>query len=255
MFRKANKIDKMTEPQIERYRRQIMLPEVGLDGQEKVNKGKILVIGTGGLGSPALFYLAAAGVGTIGLMDDDTVNLSNLNRQILHLTRDIDRMKTESAAEKLSLLNPDVKLEIYPFRLTAENGAEIIADYDFIIDATDNTKSKYLINDLCVKGEKAFSHGAICEMRGHTFTYRPGSPCCRCLFGVDNALEDINNSVPVGVLGTIAGIIGAIQATEAIKYLTGIGDLLTGRLMRFDSLTMTAETIKFSQRSHCVCHK
>lgn len=241
----------MTEPQNERYCRQIMLPTLGLEGQEKISKAKILVIGTGGLGSPALFYLAAAGVGTIGLVDDDTVSLSNLNRQILHTTPGIGKLKTASAAEKLGLLNPDVKLNAYPFRLTADNGVELIKDYDFIIDATDNIRTKYLINDLCVKEKKAFSHGAICGMKGHTFTYVPGAPCYRCLFGMNDGIPE--NGAPVSVLGTIAGIIGAIQATEAIKYITGINGLLIGKLLQFDALTMESKIIGFAQSATCRC--
>ena len=245
----------MTEPQRERYRRQIMLPEIGEEGQAKIREGKILVIGTGGLGSPVLFYLAAAGTGTLGLVDCDTVDLSNLNRQILHSTPDRGKEKTLSAAEKLSSLNPEVKLLTYPLRLTEENGMDIIKDYDFIVDATDNTRTKYLINDLCIKAGKPFSHGAICGMKGHTFTHLPGTPCCRCLFDMDMDTDRMPSNTPVGVLGTTAGIIGSIQATEALKYLTGAGELLTGRLLRIDTLSMKTETINFTRRDTCRCNR
>lgn len=245
----------MTEPQRERYRRQIMLPEIGEEGQEKIHEGKVLVIGTGGLGSPVLFYLAAAGIGTIGMVDCDTVDLSNLNRQILHSTPDTGKEKTQSAAEKLSALNPEVKLIAYPVLFTEKNGMDIIQDYDFIVDATDNLRTKYLINDLCIEAGKPFSHGAICGMKGHTFTYLPGSPCSRCLFDMNLDIDKISSSAPVGVLGTIAGIIGSIQATEAIKYITGTGDLLTGRLFRIDILSMKSETVNFPKRNSCRCNQ
>lgn len=243
----------MTAQQPERYLRQIMLPEIAGEGQKKISEGKVLVIGTGGLGSPALLYLAAAGIGSIGLIDDDTVSESNLNRQILHFTPDLGRKKTESAAEKLGRLNPEISLTTYPFRLTAENGESILAQYDFIIDATDNTRTKYLINDLCVKTGKAYSHGAVRGMQGHTFTYTPGNPCCRCLFGFDMEIPDIPDNTPVGVIGSIAGIIGTIQATEAIKYITGAGNLLTGRLLQFNALTMESYVTRFARLSSCRC--
>lgn len=244
----------MTESQLERYRRQMMLPEIGIEGQEKISKSKILVIGAGGLGSPVLYYLAAAGVGTIGITDSDSVDLSNLNRQILHTTPGIGRLKAESAAEKLSLLNPEIKTEVYPLRLTEENGEAIISCYDFIIDASDNSHTRYLINDLCVKAGKPFSHGAINGMKGYTFTHVPGSPCYRCLFGIDTDLHDIPENSPAGVLGAITGIIGSIQAAEAIKYLTGSGTLLTGRLLIIDAFTMETSVLKFSQINNCMCH-
>lgn len=245
----------MTESKLERYQRQMMLAEIGIEGQQRLHEGKILVIGAGGLGSPALYYLAAAGIGTIGIMDCDTVGLSNLNRQILHTTSGIGRPKVESAAERLSLLNPEIKTEIYPFRLTEENGDTIISRYDYIIDATDNSRSRCLINDLCVKAGKPFSHGAINGMRGHVFTYVPGAPCYRCLFGIDTECRDIPESLPTGVLGTVAGIIGSIQATEAIKYLAATGKLLTGRLLTIDTSTMDISIVKFKHSDTCRCQR
>jgi molybdopterin/thiamine biosynthesis adenylyltransferase len=245
----------LSEEERERYSRQIMLEEIGIAGQEKLQGGKVLIIGAGGLGSPAALYLAAAGVGTIGLADSDVVDLSNLNRQILHGTPDRGTGKVPSAQKRLSALNPHTQVVAYPFMITAENITEIIENYDFILDATDNFDAKFLINDTCVRGKKAFSHGGVLRFRGQTITVLPhASPCYRCIFP-ESPPEDVALSCSRdGILGVVPGVIGSIQATETIKYLTGAGDLLTGRLLTFDALAMRFREVGISRNPSCpVC--
>ena len=238
-----------TEEQINRYSRNILLPELGVDGQKKINNGKVLVVGNGGLGSPVALYLAAAGVGTIGLMDGDVVDLSNLQRQIIHSTADVGRPKVISAKEKINRLNPDVEVITYYTRLTSENASGFIKDYDFIVDGTDNSPSKFLINDACVLAGKPFSHGGIFCFEGQTMTYVPGSACYRCLFQTPPPTGAV-----AGVLGAVAGTIGTIQAAEALKFLTGVGELLTNRLLSFDARTMRFRTIQIKRTENCpVC--
>ncbi len=244
----------MTPDELQRYGRHLMTSGLGEAGQEKICAGKVLVAGTGGLGSPALYYLAAAGTGTIGVLDNDVVDITNLQRQIVHSTPDIGTAKVDSAIEKLRRLNPGVNFNRINTRLTSGNAREIIGEYDFIIDATDNTLTKYLINDTCVALGKAFSHGAVCGWEGHTFTYVPGAPCLRCLFDMDKSLDEIPRNNPVGLIGTLPGTVGIIQATEALKYITGAGKTLTGRLLRINLLTMEMSTLRFGHRSHCICN-
>jgi len=232
-----------------------MLKEIGITGQEKLLEGKVLIIGAGGLGSPAALYLAAAGVGTIGLADSDVVDLSNLNRQILHGTPDLGTGKVLSAQKRLSALNPHTQVVAYPFMITAENITGIIENYDFILDATDNFDAKFLINDTCVRGKKAFSHGGVLRFRGQAITVLPHvSPCYRCIFP-ESPPEDVALSCSRdGILGVVPGVIGSIQAAEAIKYLTGTGDLLTGRLLTLDALAMRFREVGIARNPSCpVC--
>ncbi len=244
----------LTESQIERYSRHILLQDVGLEGQEKILNAKVLIIGAGGLGAPAAMYLAAAGVGTIGIVDGDVVDLSNLQRQIIHFTKDVGRPKVESAKEKMEAINPDVKVNAIHEFLYSDNIMDIIKDYDFIIDGTDNFPVKFLINDACVKAGKAFSHGGILRFRGQTFTHVPGSACYRCMFKEPPPVGAVPTCSQAGVLGAIAGMLGTIQAAEALKYITGIGQLLTNRLLTFDAKTMEFHTIPVKQRDSCpVC--
>lgn len=231
---------------MERYSRQIMLENIGLAGQEKIRNGKVLIIGAGGLGSPAALYLAVGGVGTLGLADGDAVDLSNLQRQILHSVADLHKPKVLSAQEKIQKLNPEVKVNTHRVKVTEQNIAELIQDYDFVIDATDNFAAKFLINDNCVKMNKAFSHGGIAEWEGQTMTYLPGAACYRCVF---NAPPD--NAPVKGVLGVVPGVIGTIQAAEALKYLLGAGGLLTNRLLIFDALNMNFRTINIRRDANC----
>ena len=243
-----------TEEQIQRYSRHILLQDVGVEGQEKINNGKVLIVGAGGLGAPIALYLAAAGVGTIGIIDGDVVDLSNLQRQIIHFTPDVNKPKVISAKEKINLINPDVKVITYQKLLTAENALEIIQDYDFIVDGTDNFPVKFLINDACVIAKKPFSHGGILRFDGQTLTYVPGSACYRCLFHSPPPPNAVPTCSQAGVLGAIAGMLGTIQAAEVLKYLTGVGDLLTNRLLTFNAKTMEFRTVHTKRNDNCpVC--
>jgi molybdopterin/thiamine biosynthesis adenylyltransferase len=243
-----------TEDQINRYSRHILLQDVGVEGQEKISNGKVLVVGAGGLGAPVAFYLAAAGVGTIGIIDGDVVDLSNLQRQIIHFTSDVGKAKVVSAKEKINQLNPDVHVVTYQTLLTAKNALEIIRNYDFVVDGTDNFPVKFLINDACVFAGKPFSHGGILRFEGQTLTYVPGAACYRCLFHSPPPANAVPTCSQAGVLGAIAGMLGTIQAAEVLKYLTGAGKLLTDKLLSFNAKTMEFRTIKTKHSDKCpVC--
>ena len=205
----------MRDDQIERYSRHIILADVGGEGQEKILNAKVLIIGAGGLGAPAALYLAAAGVGTIGIVDGDVVDLTNLQRQVIHFTADVGKAKVLSAKEKIFQLNPDVKVKVYQELAMAHNILELIADYDFIIDGTDNFSAKFLINDACVIGKKPFSHGGILRFDGQTITHTPGNACYRCIFKEPPPKNAVPTCSQAGVLGAIAGMLGTIQAAEA----------------------------------------
>jgi len=242
----------LTEAQIERYSRHIILSEVGGVGQEKILNARILIVGAGGLGSPAALYLAAAGVGTIGLVDDDVVDLSNLQRQIIHSTDDIGRPKTVSAQESIERMNPDVKVETFNFRLKAANIRSIINEYDFIIDGTDNFATKFLINDACVFEGKPYSHGGILRFNGQTFTVLPGdSACYRCVFIEPPPAGAVPTCSEAGVLGVMAGVIGTLQASDALKYVLGIGELYTNRLCMYDALSGNFRIKSVSKNPGC----
>ena len=240
-----------TEDQIMRYSRHILLQDVGVEGQEKINAGKVLIVGAGGLGAPIAFYLAAAGLGTIGIIDGDTVDLSNLQRQIIHFTADVNKPKVLSAKEKINQLNPDVKVDVYRDLFTASNAFDLIRDYDFIVDGTDNFPVKFLINDACVLAGKPFSHGGILRFEGQTFTHTPGNACYRCLFHSPPPPDAVPTCSQAGVLGAIAGMLGTIQAAEVLKYFTGVGELLTNRLLTFNAKTMDFRTIRTKRSGRC----
>lgn len=245
-----------TEEQLLRYSRQLILKQIGGNGQEKLFNARVLIIGAGGLGSPAAFYLAAAGIGTIGLVDSDKVDLSNLHRQILHFTKDVGTLKIDSAREKLSLLNPDVKINTYHTRVDSKNIKELIKDYDFIIDGSDNFPTKFLINDACVMMQKPFSFAGVLRFEGQTLTYLPGHTCYRCVFIEPPPAGVVPSCREAGVLGAVPGIIGAIQATEAMKYILGAGNLLTDVLLLFDALEMNFSKLKLNRNENCpVCGK
>ncbi|MDR1584994.1 MAG: HesA/MoeB/ThiF family protein [Prevotellaceae bacterium] len=244
------------EEQIQRYSRHILLQDVGVEGQEKICNARVLIVGAGGLGAPIAFYLAAAGIGTIGLIDGDTVDLSNLQRQIIHFTEDVNKPKVLSAKEKIERLNPDVKVITYHKLFTSENAFDIIKDYDFVVDGTDNFPVKFLINDACVLAGKPFSHGGILRFDGQTLTYKPGTACYRCLFHAPPPPGAVPTCSQAGVLGAIAGMLGTIQAAEVLKYFTGAGDLLTNRLLSFNAKSMEFRTINVHPNSNCpVCGK
>ena len=243
-----------TEEELNRYSRHILLKDVGVEGQEKIRQGKILIIGAGGLGAPVALYLAAAGVGTIGIVDGDVVDLSNLQRQVIHFTADVGVPKVESAKAKMLAINPNVKVNTYREFLMADNALDIISDYDFIVDGTDNFPVKFLINDACVKAGKPFSHGGILRFEGQTFTHLPGTACYRCLFKSPPPANAVPTCSQAGVLGAIAGMLGTIQAAETLKYLTVVGELLTDRLLTFNAKTMEFRKIKTRRQDNCpVC--
>jgi molybdopterin-synthase adenylyltransferase len=244
---------RLTPDQIERYSRQIMVPDLGGKGQIRLRQGRVLVIGAGGLGSPAAFYLAAAGVGVLGIVDPDRVELSNLQRQILHTTPDIGHPKVASAKAKLAQLNPDVEITPYPVQLEEQNAAEIITHYDFVIDGSDNFPTKFLVNDTAIKLGIAFSHAGIVRLQGQTMTVIPRKTACyRCLFNAPPPPEEILSCQQAGILGAVAGTIGSIQATEAIKYLAGFEEgLLTNRLLTYDAKAMTFRSVVVKRDPNC----
>ncbi|MBW2366751.1 MAG: molybdopterin-synthase adenylyltransferase MoeB [Deltaproteobacteria bacterium] len=244
-----------TNEQIERYSRHLILSDVGVEGQQKISEAKVLVIGAGGLGAPVLLYLAAAGVGTLGVVDGDVVDLTNLQRQVIHFTADIDKPKVESAKEKIHRLNPDVTVNTYIKSATAENILELIRGYDFIVDGTDNFPAKFLINDACVLAKKPFSHAGILQFVGQTMTVIPGqSACYRCIFPEPPPPNTVPSCSQAGVLGAMAGIFGTLQATEALKYIIGKGVLLTDRLMLFDGIEMEFRNVALTKEKNCaVC--
>ena len=244
---------RLTTDQIERYSRQIMIPDLGGKGQIRLRQARVLVIGLGGLGSPAALYLAAAGLGTLGLVDPDRVELSNLQRQILHTTPDLSQRKVESAKTKISKLNPDVETVVYPVRLEEDNAAGIFSGYDFIVDGSDNFSTKFVVNDIAVSMGIAFSHAGIVRLQGQTMTVVPRkSACYRCLFDEPPPPEEILNCQQAGILGAVAGTIGSIQATEAVKYLVGFEEgLLTDRLLTYDAKSMKFRTVEVRRNAHC----
>ncbi len=241
--------------QIERYSRHIILPEVGGMGQTKLLESRVLLIGAGGLGSPAGLYLAAAGVGTLGIIDQDVVDLSNLQRQILHGMRDIGRPKVESAKETIADINPDVKVISHTERLSSENALEIIGGYDLVVDGCDNFPTRYLINDACVMLGKPNLHGSIFQFEGQATVFYPGKgPCYRCLYPMPPPPGMAPSCQEAGVFGVLPGIIGNIQAFETIKTLLDIGEPLIGRLLLFNGLTMEFKELKLRQDTECpVC--
>ncbi len=241
-----------TEEQLERYSRHIILQDIGVEGQARISEAKVLIIGAGGLGSPAALYLAAAGVGTIGIADADQVDLSNLQRQVIHFTRDVGRRKVESAAEKMRAINPDITVKTYDEYLRAANIAQIIGGYDFVIDGTDNFAAKFLINDACVLAGKPFSHGGILRFHGQTMTVAPGRAVCyRCVFPAPPPAGAVPTCSQAGVLGAVAGILGTIQATEFLKFATQVGTLLTNALLVFDAKTMNFRKVELRPNRKC----
>ena len=241
-----------TQEQLTRYSRHFLLPEVGEEGQAKLLDARVLMVGAGGLGSPSAYYLAAAGVGTIGIIDHDVVDLSNLQRQILHTNDRIGEPKTESARKTLQGLNPDVNVIPIPERLTSENIMGIIEDYDIVVDGCDNFATRYLVNDACVMTGKPNVHGSIFQFEGQVTVFYPGKgPCYRCLYPEPPPPGMAPSCAEAGVLGVLPGLIGTIQAVETIKLILGKGDSLVGRLLHFNTLTMEINTLRLREDPDC----
>lgn len=244
-----------TNDEIVRYSRHIILQEVGGTGQQKLKDAKVLVIGAGGLGSPAAFYLAAAGIGTIGIVDDDAVDLSNLQRQILHRTQDVGRPKVESAARALTELNPGVTVKPYRMRLDATNVLDLVKEYDVVVDGVDNFSTRYLLNDACVMAGKPLVDAGILRWDGMMMTIKPGEgPCYRCVFPEPPPAGVIPSCQEAGVIGAIAGVMGTLQAMETIKVILGVGETLTGRLLLYDALEGRFRQVSAARDPNCaVC--
>lgn len=245
----------LTDDQLDRYARHIILREVGGSGQQRLLRSKVLVVGAGGLGSPLLLYLAAAGVGTLGVIDDDRVDLSNLQRQIAHGTADIGRPKVESAAAAIARINPDVTVIPHDQRLTAENAVDIIGQYDLVADGTDNFQTRFLLNDACYFLKKPLVSGAILQFDGQISTFKAheagDNPCYRCLFPAPPPADVAQTCGEAGVLGALAGVIGSMQGVEVLKELLGIGAGLSGRLLLYDALSAEVRTIKVHREPGC----
>lgn len=245
----------LTDEQLDRYARHIVLRDVGGRGQKKLLGTKVLIVGAGGLGSPMLLYLAAAGVGTLGIIDDDAVDLSNLQRQIAHETADIDRAKVKSAQASIERLNPDIKVIPYQTRLNSDNAQDVLAEYDLVADGTDNFETRFLLNDICFFMRKPLVSGAMLQFEGQISTFKAyeagDNPCYRCVFPVPPPPEIAQTCGEAGVLGALAGVIGSIQAIEIIKEVLGIGDSLSGRLLLYDALSTEFRKIKISRDPAC----
>jgi SAMP-activating enzyme len=246
--------------QLDRYSRHVIMDEIGPDGQQRLLEGSVLIVGAGGLGSPAIQYLAAAGVGRLGIVDDDVVERSNLQRQIVHADDDVGRPKVESAADYVTALNPDIDVDTYETRLSAENVDELVDGYDVVLDASDNFGTRYLLNDHCVLTGTPLSHGAIYRFEGQVTTFTNDrsdggdSPCYRCIFPEAPEPGTVPDCATTGVLGVLPGTVGCIQATEVVKYLLEKGDVLEGRLLMYDAMGMTFDTVDVLQNPACpVC--
>ncbi|MEZ5335093.1 MAG: molybdopterin-synthase adenylyltransferase MoeB [Methanolobus sp.] len=246
--------DGLTDRQMERYARHIALKEIGKKGQEKLLRSSVLCIGAGGLGSPVIQYLAAAGVGTLGIMDADVVDESNLQRQVIHAGM-AGLEKVKSASDFVSRLNPDVKVNTYNMWAAADNIMDIVAEYDIVVDCSDNFTTRYLVNDACVLQDKPLSHGSIFRFEGQVTTIVPGKgPCYRCLFERAPPESSVKTCREAGVMGVLPGVIGSIQASEVIKQLLGIGESLVGRMVYFDALHMVFDEISMKKNPDCpVC--
>jgi sulfur-carrier protein adenylyltransferase/sulfurtransferase len=242
--------------ELQRYSRHLIMPEVTSEGQSRFKAARVLCIGAGGLGSPAALYLAAAGVGTIGIVDFDEVDLSNLQRQILHGTKDIGRDKLESARDRLHDINPQIEIELHKCRFSSENASQLVAKYDVVVDGCDNFPTRYLSNDVCVFERKPNVYGSVFRFEGQTTVFAPhlGGPCYRCLFPEPPPPESVPNCAQAGVLGVLPGIIGMLQAIETLKLILGIGEVLVGRLLHFDALKVKFRELNLLRDPQCpVC--
>jgi adenylyltransferase/sulfurtransferase len=248
----ATQLEELSSDEILRYSRHLILPEVALEGQQRLKASRVLLIGAGGLGSPLALYLAAAGVGTIGLVDFDVVDVTNLQRQIVHGSKDVGRSKLESARDRVKDMNPHVHVEGYETRLTSENALEIMRDYDIVIDGTDNFATRYLTNDACVILGKPNVYGSIYRFEGQSSVFATqDGPCYRCLYPEPPPPGLVPSCAEGGVLGVLPGLVGTIQATEGIKLLLGIGEPLIGRLLLIDALSMQFRTMRLRKNPNC----
>ena len=248
---------KFTKKQIDRYSRQIILKKIGVIGQKKLLKARVLIVGAGGLGSPIAIYLAALGIGKIGIVDKDTVEISNLSRQIIFSTNDLKKKKSSAAINKLRKMNPDIKLHSFNKRLTKKNINQIAKNFDLIVDGSDNFRTRFLINDYCLKNKKTLVSGAISKFDGQVYTFnfsKKNSPCLRCYIPHTPTNLDVDNCEYEGVLGTLGGIIGSIQANEVAKEILEIGDTLCGHILIIDALKLTFRKVKLNKRSDCYCN-
>jgi molybdopterin/thiamine biosynthesis adenylyltransferase len=244
----------LSPTQLDRYSRHVIMDDVGPEGQAAIRDASVLVVGAGGLGSPVLQYLAAAGVGRLGVADDDVVELSNLQRQVIHGTADVDRPKVDSAAEAVAALNPDVEVVRHEIRVSAENAPDLVADYDVVVDASDNFPTRFLLNDACVIADTPLVHGAVYRFEGQALTIDGGRPCYRCLFPEAPPPGTVPDCATAGVLGVLPGTIGVIQATEVLKLVLGVGDTLSGTLLVYDARDLTAEKVPVQANPDCpVC--
>tara|TARA_B100001093_G_scaffold507166_1_gene567284 strand:+ start:731 stop:1486 length:756 start_codon:yes stop_codon:yes gene_type:complete len=246
----------LNKSQIERFSRQIILKNIGVLGQKKIIQSKVLVVGMGGLGCPVAEFLTRAGVGSLGIIDSDKVELSNIHRQSLYDSKDLKKTKVSAALEKLSKINIKTKVTCYKVRLNKDNFSKIIKNYDYIVDGSDNFKTKFLINDFCVKKKKFLVTGAISKFDGHVFTFdfkNKKNPCLRCFFQEEEISDDILNCEFEGILGTIAGIIGTIQANEILKKILNIGKNLNGYILILDLLNLNFRKVKLTKQKMCMC--
>ena len=246
----------LNKKKIERYSRQIILKDIGILGQKKIFSSKVLVIGVGGLGSSVVEFLSRAGIGYLGIVDDDKVSLSNLHRQSLYNTSDIGKFKVKIAKDRIKKINPNTKVTIYKIRLTNNNFKKIINDYDYIVDGSDNFKTKFLLNDFCLKFKKTLVTGAISKFDGHIFTFNFKNkkiPCLRCFFQESKISDDLLNCESEGILGTVAGIVGTIQANEILKKILNIGTGLDGCIFILDLLHLRFRKVKLNKRKNCIC--
>jgi len=241
-----------TDEQIERYSRHIILPEVGGSGQQKMLEARVLLLGAGGLGSPAAYYLAAAGIGNLGIVDFDQVDLSNLQRQIIHSTERIGMLKTESAKKTIQALNPDVNVTLYNEKMDSSNIMSLIKDYDYVVDGSDNFPTRYLVNDACVMKNKTLIHGSIYRFEGQVTVFKPGDgPCYRCLYPEPPPPGMVPNCQEGGVLGVLAGVIGNLQVVEVLKLVLGIGKTLVGKLIIYDALNTEFRNLRLRKDENC----
>ena len=248
---------KLNKNQLEKYSRQIILKNIGILGQKKISNSKVLIVGIGGLGCPVAEFLTRSGIGVIGIVDHDLVSLSNIHRQSLYDEKDLDKSKVKAAKKKLANINPKTKINIYNFKLDKKKFKKIIKNYDYIVDGTDNFETKFLINDICIKYKKILVTGAISKFDGHIFSFNfknKKNPCLRCFYQEETIADDVLNCEYEGILGTVAGIIGTMQANEILKNILNIGKNLNGLILIIDLLNINFRKVKLNKRKKCICN-